>query len=507
MSYVIVICVIAAVACACAIAAAVPLWIVLTIVRPWDASFRKHDYTTKLPFWMFYSAATMYKQLEQMLNMKPAPMRAAEIATGYIQSQIMFAITNLDVPERLVSGPKSSAQLAIECGVNSEWMDRVCKAAAAMELLGMQEVRAKPGTDGRKVTKVVKPDAEQPSIGTDSNVDTKCTRDQMHKHHNITANITASTGQLVHSQKHPAASIPEQRTAKQSATRLYKNTAASSVLCKDHPSSVKAFVKLFEHQYGAFGYLSQGLVQGVTPYELYSGGVTFWDHLNTDEAFGTVFDEAMQAQKWLGSVAVVSDYRWGQYHTVIDIAGGIGGFLAELLQHYPQLQGVLLDLEQPVQRGKQWWSTQHADKFDRISFYAGDMFQPSSIPSPTDDLQQHEGHRGRQGTVYTLRNILHDWPDAECVQILRAIRSRITDQQVQSGAVRLAIVEMSSMEDVVPALLRFRTLFDMNMLMSFGHGKERDRAGFNDLLEASGFKLRRVVPTRSQYLVVEAVPV
>eukprot|EP00877_Chromochloris_zofingiensis_P000210 jgi/Chrzof1/1018/Cz01g37090.t1 len=137
------------------------------------------------------------------------------------------------------------------------------------------------------------------------------------------------------------------------------------------------------------------------------------------------------------------------------------------------------------------------------------MFEPSSIPSPPspiDNLQIHEGQT-RKGTVYTLRNVLHDWPDADCVRILRAIRSRISDQQVQSGTVRLAIVEITSMEDVMPSLLRFRTQLDMNMLMSFGHAKERDRAGFNALFEASGFKLHRVVLTRSVYLVVEAVPV
>eukprot|EP00877_Chromochloris_zofingiensis_P002552 jgi/Chrzof1/12298/Cz06g29100.t1 len=85
MSYVLVIAVIAT---ACAVAAAVPLWVVLIIVRPWDASFRKHDYTTKLPRWMFSSVASFHAKLEQLVDMKPAPMRAAEIATGFIQSQV-----------------------------------------------------------------------------------------------------------------------------------------------------------------------------------------------------------------------------------------------------------------------------------------------------------------------------------------------------------------------------------------------------------------------------------
>eukprot|EP00877_Chromochloris_zofingiensis_P000188 jgi/Chrzof1/1016/Cz01g37070.t1 len=207
----------------------------------------------------------------------------------------MFAITNLNVPERLVPSPKTSAQLACECGVDPEWMDRVCKAAAAMGLLGTEQVRAIAGTNGQQDTGVVKPGtAEQPSIGTDSNVDTDCTKDQMHKNHNITTRIIASTGRTVYSQKDPAASSAEQHRAKSSATKLYRNTATSSVLCKDHPSSVKAFVQLFEHQYAAFGHLSEGLMQGVTPYELYSGGMTFWEHLHTDEAYGIVFDEAMQ---------------------------------------------------------------------------------------------------------------------------------------------------------------------------------------------------------------------
>lgn len=47
----------------------------------------------------------------------------------------------------------------------------------------------------------------------------------------------------------------------------------------------------------------------------------------------------------------------------------------------------------------------------------------------------------------------------------------------------------------------------MTMLMSFGDGKERSKAQFEQLFAASGFKLQRIVPTNGIMLVLEALPV
>jgi hypothetical protein len=45
------------------------------------------------------------------------------------------------------------------------------------------------------------------------------------------------------------------------------------------------------------------------------------------------------------------------------------------------------------------------------------------------------------------------------------------------------------------------------MLVQYGDAKERTEQQFAELLAAAGFKLQRVMPTKSLFFVMEAVPI
>ena len=67
---------------------------------------------------------------------------------------------------------------------------------------------------------------------------------------------------------------------------------------------------------------------------------------------------------------------------------------------------------------------------------------------------------------------------------------------------RLLLVEM-----VVPDTesKSFSKLLDLNMLVMTG-GRERTKAEFRGLLDASDYRLTRIVPTMAPQSVIEAVP-
>ena len=67
---------------------------------------------------------------------------------------------------------------------------------------------------------------------------------------------------------------------------------------------------------------------------------------------------------------------------------------------------------------------------------------------------------------------------------------------------RLLLVEM-----VVPDTesKSFSKLLDLNMLVMTG-GRERTQAEFRGLLDASDYRLTRIVPTMAPQSVIEAVP-
>jgi hypothetical protein len=192
----------------------------------------------------------------------------------------------------------------------------------------------------------------------------------------------------------------------------------------------------------------QGIRTGKVPFELWSGGQTFWQHLEANPRHAATFDAAMHEVNQFGGTAVAINYPWSRFDCVVDVAGGVGGFLADILRSNAKLQGVLFD--QPAQIGRaeavsngyavstvvhslscachvtasvsgvlpgsliwvlqlltpsvlllllQLWQTTHSSLAPRARLVAGDMFDASSIPAPPSS--------GR--VAYVLRNILHDW--------------------------------------------------------------------------------------------------
>jgi len=116
-----------------------------------------------------------------------------------------------------------------------------------------------------------------------------------------------------------------------------------------------------------------------------------------------------------------------------------------------------------------------------VTIEAGNFFE--SVPGGAD--------------CYVLSHIIHDWTDNQCVTILGHCRNAIQREG------RLLLVEMVLPPGDTPHLGK---IMDMVMLV-FPGGQERTEAEYAALLERSGFRLDRVVPTASTVSVVEAVPI
>ncbi|WOH62522.1 methyltransferase [Bradyrhizobium sp. BWC-3-1] len=94
-----------------------------------------------------------------------------------------------------------------------------------------------------------------------------------------------------------------------------------------------------------------------------------------------------------------------------------------------------------------------------------------------------------------LSHIIHDWDEDRCLTILGHVR------RAMDPAGRLLIVEM-----VLPPgdIAHPGKMLDMVMLVALG-GRERTEAEYASLLSKAGFRLTRVVPTKSAASIVEAV--
>ncbi len=96
-----------------------------------------------------------------------------------------------------------------------------------------------------------------------------------------------------------------------------------------------------------------------------------------------------------------------------------------------------------------------------------------------------------------MKSVIHDWDDEQSRIILANCRKAIP----ADGA--LLLVEWDLFGENIPSNGKF---IDIVMLILTG-GRERSVDEYRNLLASTGFRLNRVVPTPSQFGVIEAFPV
>jgi hypothetical protein len=161
-------------------------------------------------------------------------------------------------------------------------------------------------------------------------------------------------------------------------------------------------------------------------------------------------------------------------HTILDVGGASGTFLASLLQHHKQAHGSVLDLAHVIPDVAE--EAQRRGVSDRMTAIAGDFF--AEVPS---------------ADLCLLKFILHDWDDESCRRILSNVRRAIGSDG------RVVIVEMATDTTSLVA-----SLMDIGMMFAFT-GRERDVSQFDDLLTNAGLLLQQVVRLHPPYVLIEAV--
>jgi O-methyltransferase domain/IclR helix-turn-helix domain len=175
--------------------------------------------------------------------------------------------------------------------------------------------------------------------------------------------------------------------------------------------------------------------------------------------------------------AVAEAYDFAGIRELVDVGGGTGTLLAEVLQRHAAVRGVLFDLPRTIAH-----VTPALQRFaDRCEAVGGDFFE--AVPAGAD--------------AYMLSHVVHDWPEERCLTILRNVRTAMAPD----GRLLIAEMIVPPGDEPHPAKMQ-----DMMMLVISG-GMERTEEEYAELLARAGFRLDRVIPTRSPVSVLEARPV
>ncbi|WP_028479616.1 methyltransferase [Nocardia sp. CNY236] len=207
-------------------------------------------------------------------------------------------------------------------------------------------------------------------------------------------------------------------------------------------------------------------------------GMPLFDYLQRDREFGELFDRAMASMDTLALKPLLAAYDFGRYETIVDVAGGTGTVLTEILRHTPESRGILFDLPDVVRSAPR--RIEELGLTDRCAVESGSFFD--RVP---------EG-----GDAYILKYIVHDWNDRDAGRILDTLRAAM------SPHARLLLLET-----ILPGHSRphFGKVLDLEMLVQVT-GRERTLSGYRELLAHHGFTLLQQVPTTSPVHVIEARP-
>ncbi len=257
----------------------------------------------------------------------------------------------------------------------------------------------------------------------------------------------------------------------------YELNSLARSLCSDADVSMKAAAEFYgsREQRDRWTMLAESIRTGRSVVPALHGKESF-DYFAEDPAHADLFNRTMSSISALTDASVVAAYDFSSYSTIVDVGGGHGLLLANILASTPGVRGVLYDLPAVVATVSKILSYPRVG--DRVRIETGSFFD--RVP--------------RGGDVYVLKNIMHDWPDDRAVQILRNVRA---------AAGRHATVLL--VELVIPGHDRdFPGKWaDLEMLLNLA-ARERTVAEYRKLLGRAGFEMTRLVPTASPLSLVEA---
>jgi 2,7-dihydroxy-5-methyl-1-naphthoate 7-O-methyltransferase len=227
----------------------------------------------------------------------------------------------------------------------------------------------------------------------------------------------------------------------------------------------------------AWGSLLTAVRTGAPAYHTVFGR-PFWEDLQAHPEIAASFDALMgPSGHGTPDPEVLISGGWESVQTVVDVGGGTGSLLAEILRARPTIRGTLVDLPSTAARSAEVF--QAAGVADRVTTIGQSFFD--RLPAGAD--------------LYLLRKVLCDWPDPEATTIL----TRCAEAARRTGRV-VVLGDLSPDEgpgpSSSPALL---------MMVLVG-GKGRTLPEFRTLARSAGLEVHATGRQPSGRFVVECRP-
>ncbi|XP_024197518.1 xanthohumol 4-O-methyltransferase [Rosa chinensis] len=209
-------------------------------------------------------------------------------------------------------------------------------------------------------------------------------------------------------------------------------------------------------------------------------GRDIWQFFAEKPEFNRLFNDGMSCTAKITMKTMLTGYKGGfeDVATLVDVGGGTGSAVAEIVKLYPSIRGINFDLPHVVAT---------APVYHGVSHVGGDMFDEGNIPN-TDAI--------------FMKWIMHDWSDSDCVKILKNCRKAIPER---SGKVIIVDVVLEPNGDGM--FDDTGLVFDLLMIAHASGGKERTESEWKKMLEQAGFPRYKIIKIPALLSIIEAFPV
>ncbi|KAL6286402.1 hypothetical protein ACE6H2_010792 [Prunus campanulata] len=274
------------------------------------------------------------------------------------------------------------------------------------------------------------------------------------------------------------------------AVVVYSLTPASRLLLKEGPLSTTQFLLMIldpvvTHPFHLMGTWCQMNNHGnqdhpASPFEM-AHGRPFWGLAAQQPKFGSLFNEAMEADSQLLARAVVEDCEgvFKGLNSLVDVGGGTGTMAKAIAKAFPNVNCTVFDQPHVVA---------NLQGTHNLDFVGGDMFE--KIPP---------------ANAIFLKWILHDWSDEECVKIMKKSREAILSKNEGGKVIILDINLSSDNKKMDKKSIETQLMWDMLMMVDL-NGKERSEAEWEKLFLAAGFSHHKITHTLGLRSLIEVYP-
>lgn len=198
-----------------------------------------------------------------------------------------------------------------------------------------------------------------------------------------------------------------------------------------------------------------------------------FDFLSENEEVQVLFDNVMSQRTKLNTQQILKYYNFSKEQKIVDIGGGNGMLLSEILKKQTNARGVLFDTSDVINKDDNLIKKCKLEH--RCESIEGDFFK--SVP--------------KNGDIYILKEVLHDWNDENSIKILKKCANAMNEEG------KILIIEHAVDMSYPDSLL-----LDVSMLLTTG-GQERTKKEFKNILKKSGLILTKVYKTKSSLKIIE----